>query len=284
MTLPSFSYRGGRGSLTGVPTSTMETGFNYSSEVPVPLFATEDHTSTEAPGAARTQPAAGAAPLTNVDAARHNVLRRLAPALKHDMVVNLQAVSMMAEMLNARMERGGMDPADLQASIAKLNRLAREAVMTCLQASSWIEPGEDDTIALHDGVAECVALVAGSFNFRGFSIANEVQPTEFEVCRGALRNLLAASLITLSDTTPAPCELQLTAEISAGCAVLTVSAHPESGDTPRGALDAPAPRIEWGDVQALAAAESVELFRTNAQIVMRLPRALPSSPLRMVPM
>ena len=57
----------------------------------------------------------------------YGVLRRLAPSLKHDMVVNLQAVAMMAEMLNARIERGSVNPADLQSNISKLNRLAREA-------------------------------------------------------------------------------------------------------------------------------------------------------------
>ena len=120
------------------------------------------------------------------------MLRRLAPALKHDMVVNLQAVAMMAEVLNARLERGPDNPADLQKSISKINRLARDAVMTCLNVAAWIEPGEDEGIRLREGVEECVALLAGNFNFRGFSIANEVAGCDFEVSREALRNLLCS--------------------------------------------------------------------------------------------
>src|SRR3954454_12994332 len=78
------------------------------------------------------------------EAARYGVLRRLAPSLKHDMVVNLQAVAMMAEVLNARLERGSPSPSEFQASISKLNRLARDAVMNCLKVAAWIQPVEDE--------------------------------------------------------------------------------------------------------------------------------------------
>src|SRR3569623_2075488 len=87
------------------------------------------------PGAKRSR--AGA------EAARYGVLRRLGPVLKHDMVVNLQAISMMAEVLNARLERGTDTPADFQSSISKLNRLARDAVAGCIKGAGGIEPGED---------------------------------------------------------------------------------------------------------------------------------------------
>ena len=137
-------------------------------------------------------------PRSGAEAAKYSVLRRLAPALKHDMVVNLQAVAMMAEVLNARLERGFSNPAEFQRSVSKINRLAREAVLTCLDVAAWIEPGEEAGIRLHEGVQECVALLAGNFNFRGFSINDEVPDVEFEVSREAVRNLLSAALITLT--------------------------------------------------------------------------------------
>src|SRR6185295_18202223 len=85
------------------------------------------------------------------EAARYGVLRRLGPVLKHDMVVNLQAISMMAEVLNARLERGMPDTAEFQANISKLNRLAREAVASCLKVATWFEPGEDQGVRLAAG-------------------------------------------------------------------------------------------------------------------------------------
>jgi hypothetical protein len=42
--------------------------------------------------------------------------------------------------------------------------------------------------------------------------------------------------------------------------------------------------LEWADVQALALAESIELFRTQDQIVMRVPRMVATTPLQIAPL
>jgi C4-dicarboxylate-specific signal transduction histidine kinase len=220
-------------------------------------------------------------PRSGAEAARYGVLRRLAPALRHDMVVNLQAVAMMAEVLNARLERGLSNPNELQKSVSKINRLAREAVLSCLNVTAWIQPGEDEGIRLRDGVEECVALLAGNFNFRGFSLSHHVADVDFEVSREALRNLLSASLITLTDSATACCDLQVKAEVSAGFVLLTVRCEPREADAVAFAVSDR--QIDWADVQALAVAESVELFRTNDQIAMRMPRAVATTPLQIVP-
>ncbi len=199
------------------------------------------------------------------------------------MVVNLQAVAMMAEVLNARLERGLSNPTDLQKSVSKINRLAREAVMTCLDVAAWIEPGEDEGIRLCEGVEECVGLLAGNFNFRGFSITNEVPSGEFEVSREALRNLLSASLITLTDAATPPADVLVTAELSGGFAVLTIRLQARESDPELTPFAVSYRQLDWPDVQALAVAESVELFRTNDQIVMRMPRSVASTPLQIVP-
>lgn len=222
-------------------------------------------------------------PRSGAEAARYSVLRRLAPALKHDMVVNLQAVAMMAEVLNARLERGLANPNELQKSVSKINRMAREAVMTCLDVAAWIEPGEDEGIRLREGVDECVALLAGNFNFRGFSISNDVPDVDFDVSREALRNLLSASLITLTDSSATPAEVLVKAEVSGGFAVLTVRCEARESDPDAVPFAVTYRQLDWADVQALAVAESVELFRTSDQIVMRIPRAVATTPLQIVP-
>lgn len=222
-------------------------------------------------------------PRSGAEAARYSVLRRLAPALKHDMVVNLQAVAMMAEVLNARLERGLSNPNELQKSVSKINRLAREAVMTCLDVAAWIEPGEDEGIRLREGVDECVGLLAGNFNFRGFGISNEVPDVDFEVSREALRNLLSGCLITLTDAAPSQADVLVKAEVSAGFAVVTVRCDAKESDLEAMPFAVSYRPLDWADVQALAVAESVELFRTADQIVMRIPRAVASTPLQIVP-
>ena len=232
--------------------------------------------------AANTTAANVRRPRSGAEAARYSVLRRLAPALKHDMVVNLQAVAMMAEVLNARLERGLTNPTEFQKGVSKINRLAREAVMTCLEVAAWIEPGEEEGIRLREGVEECVGLLAGNFNFRGFSISQEVPDVEFEVSRESLRNLLSAALITLTDAATAPAEVLIKTEVSAGFAVLTIRCEARESDPDAIPFTVTYRQLEWADVQALAVAEAVELFRTADQVVMRIPRAVATTPLQIV--
>ena len=221
------------------------------------------------------------------NAARQTVLRRVAPALKHDMVVNLQAVAMMAEMLNARIERGSVSTADLQSNISKLNRLAREAVMGCVKVTSWIDAADEESVPLHQGIQECVGLLSASFNFRGFAIANEVTASEFEVCRHAVRNLLAASLITMADSAASACEFVVDADTTSGFAVVTVRSRPRqqqpAAPIPPATEAGPRPVVDWNEVQALAAAEGAEIARTDDGITLKLPRAVVTSPLQMAP-
>jgi hypothetical protein len=227
------------------------------------------------PGARR--PRAGA------ESARYGVLRRLGPALKHDMVVNLQAISMMAEVLNARLERGSTAPADFQSSISKLNRLARDAVANCLKVATWIEPGEDEGVRLAQGIDECLALLGTNFNFRGFSIVKELPDTDFEVWRATLRNLLVASMIALTDAAAGPSEVRVKAEIQGAFAEISVRLSPRQDEYEALPFGPSYRQIEWADVQALATAESVELVRGPDQIVMRMPRAIATAPLRIAP-
>lgn len=236
------------------------------------------------PLAAETTAAAKVTTRTKAEAARYSVLRRLAPALKHDMVVNLQAVSMMAEVLGARLDKGTPASPEFHKSVAKINRLAREAVTTCLKVVAWIEPVEDEGIQLHGGVNDCVALLQSNLNFRGFAIRNQVPETEFEVSRVALRNLLAASLITLTDAAKGPRDVVLDAETSAGYAVLSLRCEPPQHDGEALPFGVAYRELDWADVQALALAESVELVRSDDRIVMRLPRLIATTPLKIAPL
>ncbi|MES2939003.1 MAG: hypothetical protein V4864_15055 [Pseudomonadota bacterium] len=218
------------------------------------------------------------------EAARNVLLRRLAPALKHDMVVNLQAVSMLTEMLGARLERGTASPGDMQASIAKLNRLSRDAVADCLRVASWLDVADDDAVPLHQAVADCTALLTGNLNFHGFQLSNHVGETGFEVSRSAARALLAAALMVTMDTAPQPCEIAIHAEVSAADALLLLSCVPLEHAPFHVAPQESAPLpIEWADVQALALAGAAAASRDAQRIQLRLPRAQVTSPVQMAP-
>ena len=216
-------------------------------------------------------------------AAQHDILRRLTPPLRHDMVVHLQSLGMMAEALNARMERGAVAVDDLAGGVSKLNRLSRQAVARCLEVCTWMEPAEDDTIALREGVGEVVRLLSTSLNFRGFDLRSELSDGEFDVSRSAVRFLLAAAILALTDAAPAPGEVTVRTEQSSSHGVVAVEYQPQ----PEGAFtqlhDSGESPLSWVEVQALATQHDVELLRNGQAIILRLPRAVVTTPLKMVP-
>lgn len=229
------------------------------------------------------EPVAAAPTATAAEAARYAVLRRLGPALKHDMLVNLQAVTMMSELLGARLERGVPTQAELQNNLARIHRMARDAVANCLRVVGWIEPPEDEVIGLREGVEESLALVRGSFNFRGFALRAELPANNFDVSRVLLRHMLLASLIHLTDQASGPGELLVHGDIAAGMVVLSL--HWQARSDGDAMPFEPAYRLlDWADVQALADAESLHLRQESGRIVMRLPRMVTTTPLQIAPL
>jgi hypothetical protein len=216
-------------------------------------------------------------------AAQHDILRRLTPPLRHDMVVHLQSLGMMAEALSARMDRGVVASDDLHGSVSKLNRLSRQAVARCLEVCTWMEPAEDDTTTLREGAGEVVRLLSTSLNFRGFDLRTELADGEFDVSRSALRFLLAAAILTLADAAPAPGEIVVRTEQSSTHGVVAVEYQPQPEGVFTQLHESGEPPLSWVEVQALALQHDVELLRNGQAIILRLPRALVTTPLKMVP-
>lgn len=248
------------------------------------MLAIEHPTTVNA--AAATPPPLDASPQrmrSLARAAQHDILRRLTPPLRHDMVVHLQSLGMMAEALSARMDRGAVPSDDMQGSISKLNRLSRLAVARCLEVCTWMEPAEDDTTTLAEGVAEVVRLLSTSLNFRGFDLRSEAGDGDFDVSRSAVRFLLAGAILTLADAAPAPGELVVHTELSSSHGVIAVEYQPQPEGNftqPHDSGEAP---LAWPEIQALAMLHEVELLRNGQAIILRLPRAVVTTPLKMVP-
>ncbi|MDB5860560.1 MAG: hypothetical protein JWQ76_4249 [Ramlibacter sp.] len=281
--LPPSSYTSDRDGLTFLASPAAQTAFQPEPMIEA-VFAI-DQPILAATGSipAATSDAGPQRQRSLARAARHDILRRLAPPLRHDMVVPLQSLGMVAEALSARMERGTISPDDLQGMVSKLNRLSRQAVATCVDVSTWMQPSEDDGVNLHEGVNECVRLLSTSLNFRGLDLRTELGEGDFDVSRFALRFLLPGAIFTLVDAAPAPGEIVVRTEFASAHAVVAVEyqALPdsvftqlhESGDAP----------LSWAEVQALAAVEGIELLRNERSVILRMPRAVVTTPLKMVP-
>jgi hypothetical protein len=198
------------------------------------------------------------------EAARYALLRRLAPSMRHHLVVNLQPIGMIYEVMERRLRLPEPDLADVHDGAHKINGFARAALSSCLDVVTWLAPDGDPSTSVEEGVRECLGLLATSLTFRGYAVRHEVNPAPGEISRSAIRNLLTAALLHATDETPAPADLSLTAEADPAALLLTITVKPTQGEA--GFSGEPAyRRIEWPDLQALAAAESVDLSREGRQ-------------------
>lgn len=205
---------------------------------------------------------AGALHDSAAEAARYALLRRLAPSIRHHLVVNLQPIGMIYEVMDRRLRAPQPDLANVHESAHKINGFARAALNSCLDVVSWLAPDDTAVATLADGTRECASLLASSLSFRGYALRNEVGAVPGEVRRAAIRNLLTASLIFATDELPPPAELVLTAEAAEEGARLTLTVRPTHGD--KGFINEPGYRqLDWSDVQSLAQSEGAEVVREN---------------------
>jgi hypothetical protein len=217
-----------------------------------------------------TSPASFPAVTPEAEAARYALLRRLAPSMRHHLVVNLQPIGMICEVMDRRLRASTPDLAHVQDSAGKINGFAKAALASCVDVVGWLAPDEAAAIAVPDAARECASLLATSLSFRGYALRNEVGTLGGTVRRAAIRHLLTASLLHATDHHPAPADLAFTAEAEAGNACLRILVRPTQGDAGL-AGEAHYRRITWADLQALAAADGVQLAREGEAIVLRLP-------------
>lgn len=207
-----------------------------------------------------------------VEAARYALLRRLAFAMRHHMVVHLQPIGMITEVMERRLRQPDPDMSQVQESMARINGFSRAAVQSCLDVVSWLAPEQGAAVALDAGVQEAVAMLRSNFNFRGFTLKDEVGAVALQVSRSALRNVLPATLVALTDHGPSPADVVVRASVEAGRAVLGVTLTPTDGSGGF-AGDPPYRLLEWHEVEALAQAEGARVERDGREARITLPAA-----------
>jgi len=203
-----------------------------------------------------------------IEAARYALLRRMAPAIRHRVVGKLHPIGLIAEALEWQIQEAAPDLKTVRESLARVSSMSRAAMQAFTSEMTWLTREEGATVGVAEGIEDCLALLHTEFELRGFSIKNEVKIPAVRVSLNAVRNVLAAALIAISDSAPAPAILVLSAELSKTHALLTILVHPAEAVSLFETREPYRP-IAWDDVQALAAAESVELARRGARVELR---------------
>ena len=209
-------------------------------------------------------------PSASAEAARYALLRRLAPSMRHHLVVNLQPIGMIYEVMERRLRQPAPDLAHVQDAAGKINGFAKAALASCLDVVSWLAPDESVPIAVDEAVRECTALLATSLSFRGYALRNKVTAMPHTVRRAGIRNLLSATLIHCTDHARPPSELELTCTSEEGTACVCVEVRPTQGEQAFSA-EPNYRKLAWADLEALAQADGVQLHRSGERIELRMP-------------
>jgi hypothetical protein len=208
---------------------------------------------------------------TRAEAARYALLRRLAPSMRHHLVVNLQPIGMIYEVMERRLRVPEPNFAEVHEGAHKINGFARAALNSCLDVVTWLAPEEGAVSTLEEGARESLGLLTTSLTFRGYAVRNELGHTNGEVRRSAIRNVLTAAIIHLTDVNPPAADLVLTAEAGSDAAELTLTIRPNESEAGFPTESSYRP-LDASDLDALAAAESVQVSREGRQ---RLRLAIP---------
>lgn len=205
-----------------------------------------------------------------VEAARYAVLRRLSPALRHHMVRHLQPIGLIYGVMDHKLARGEPDLQALRANADKINEFAKAALAQCIDIGTWLAPQSSSVVALESGVDECVGLLATTLHFRGFRLVNEIENLSCPVRLGALRMVLIAVLLQVTDALEEPATLTLSASADKESVMLRLQVEPrEDGRVEE--YDDGYRKLVWSDVQALAAADAVGLSRQEGKVTMCFP-------------
>ena len=196
------------------------------------------------------------------EAARYALLRRLAPAIRHNLAGALQPVSMMSAILEKRSQADVPDMLALAKNSRSVSKLSREAANACMELMTWLAPKNPGNVSVSAGVQDVLGLVSTELAFAGFNIVNETSGVEAEVPLSVLRNAFMASLIAVTDSAKAPGNVLVTANAADDELLLVITISSDESQIAQGSLSGYR-LLDWDDVQFLANAEGVSLKRSH---------------------
>ena len=218
------------------------------------------------------------------EGARYALLRRLAPAILHQIAGSFQPVIMMSAIIEKRVQAAAPDLAALAKTSKNIGQFATAATRSNLDLIGWIAPQPQSLVPLDAGVQQSLHLVATELSFRGFKCLNQTQDVAVEVALSHVRGVFVAALLALTDSAAIPSTVLVTAQLVGMDLVVTI-ALTDANATTESAAVATGPhedfdlrmamyrKIEWADVEAMAAADGVVLQHSPQKLVLRLPTA-----------
>lgn len=210
------------------------------------------------------------------EAARYAVLRRIGSAIRHQVAGALQPVSMLASLLERRVQAEAPNLDALRKNATEISGLSRSASSECVALMSWIAPQGSELVAVSEGVEDCLHLLTTELSFRGFSVVNESAGQDALVDRLVLRTMLPASLMALTDGAEQAAQVHVSTQSSQEKVTVSLALVPVERSEPPGQAKGYRP-LTWQDVEALATDEGVVLLSTAHGVDLVFDRQQPTA-------
>jgi len=197
------------------------------------------------------------------EGARYALLQRLTPVLQHQIMGNFQSMDMIAVMMDRRLQSVSPDLDSMRQDCALLSSVSESAIRSVIDLLTWVRPKPAATQPFDAGVEECATLLLNEFKLKGFSIVNEVSQVPAEFSSRALRSVVSAALVCLSDQSKAPATLTLRGQVLPDRIDLSIDLHLDEPQQARTVIANGYRLLNWRDLELLAGAESVGLARSD---------------------
>ena len=201
--------------------------------------------------------------------------------MRHQMAGGFQPVAMMAAIIEKRLRAASPDLPALVKTSSNVRALATAATRSSLDLMGWIAPDLEARVPLDQAIQDALHLVATELSFRGFKFVNQTEGVATEVALHHVRGVLVAALLALTDAAVSPANVLLTAGREGQDMVVTIALTDVGTAAAATALSeefhvglTTYRKIDWEDVQAMAAADGVSFTQTAANLLLRLPLAL----------
>jgi len=211
------------------------------------------------------------------ESARYSLLQRLVPAIRHHLMGEFQSVGVLAAMMDRRLQAATPHLVSLREDSLSLGNVSTKAASSSVNLMTWIAPDKSATLKVDAGVNECLGLLSTELRLKGFVIVNEVHDCDAEIFSTALRSVLTAALIALSDLSEAAADVVLRVQSLPDRVELTIDLRPNPART-KGVRPTPSRLLGWRDVEILALAENVKLTRAQGVVQLDFPRRLANMP------
>lgn len=214
----------------------------------------------------------------NAEATRYALLRRLAPAMRHDMAGGFQPVVMLATIVEKRLLSASPDFSTLVKNSNEMRTFAIDATRSSLDLIAWIALDKAARVGLGKGIKDAVHLLTTELSFRGFKFVNQTEGETAEVERDHVRGVFVAALLALTDAAASPATILLTVDRDGQDLLVTLSLTNFPADlgtiTPNEEFQiglAAYRKIDWDDVQAIADVDGLSVTREAGRVMLRLP-------------